>query len=194
MVGSEIAFGTPIWNVLDVVARFDSTFAIAISVLTLCLTTLSVNVTGNIVPAGYQLASLFPKKLTFRSGATIAAVIGVLVMPWKLMENATSIFTFLSIIGGLLAPITGVMLAHYYIVSKTELDLGELYSKSGKYNYTNGFNANAIITLVVAGGLCLIGNFIPFFKPLYDMSWFVGIISAFILYSVLEMLRTKRTR
>lgn len=191
IVGSEIAFGTPIWNVLDVVARFDSTFAIAISVLTLCLTTLSVNVTGNIVPAGYQLASLFPKKLTFKSGATIAAVIGVLVLPWKLMENATSIFTFLNIIGGLLAPITGVMLAHYFVVSKTELNLGELYSKNGKYNSKNGFNQNAIITLVIAGLLCLIGNFVPFFKPLYDMSWFVGIISAFILYSILQLRRSK---
>ncbi|WP_432363096.1 allantoin permease [Sporosarcina sp. UB5] len=189
IVGSEIAFGTPIWNVLDVVARFDSTFAIAASVLTLCLTTLSVNVTGNIVPAGYQLASLFPKKLTFRSGATIAAVIGVLVMPWKLMENATSIFTFLNIIGGLLAPIAGVMLAHYFVVSKTEIDLSELYSKNGKYNYTNGFNENALITVAVAGVLSLIGNFVSFFKPLYEMSWFVGIISAFILYSVLEMRR-----
>ncbi|MFS0690646.1 NCS1 family nucleobase:cation symporter [Sporosarcina sp. 179-K 8C2 HS] len=192
IVGSEIAFGTPIWNVLDVVARFDSTFAIAVSVLTLCLTTLSVNVTGNIVPAGYQLASLFPKKLTFKSGATIAAVIGVLVMPWKLMENATSIFTFLSIIGGLLAPIAGVMLAHYYVVSKTEIDLGELYSKNGKYNYKNGFNGNALITLAFSGVLCLIGNFVSFFEPLYEMSWFVGIISAFILYSVLETRRTNR--
>lgn len=194
IVGSEIAFGTPIWNVLDVVARFDSTFAIAISVLTLCLTTLSVNVTGNIVPAGYQLASLFPKKLTFKSGATIAAVIGVLVMPWKLMENATSIFTFLNIISGLLAPIAGVMLAHYFVISKTELNLGELYSKNGKYNYKKGFNQNAIITLVVSGVLCLIGNFVPFFKPLYDMSWFVGIISAFILYSVLELRRSKAAK
>ncbi|MCM3744497.1 NCS1 family nucleobase:cation symporter [Sporosarcina luteola] len=193
IVGSEIAFGTPIWNVLDVVARFDSTFAIAVSVLTLCLTTLSVNVTGNIVPAGYQLASLFPKKLTFKSGATIAAVIGILVMPWKLMENATSIFTFLNIIGGLLAPIAGVMLAHYYVVSKTEIDLGELYSKNGKYNYKNGFNENALITLVVSGVLCLIGNFVPFFEPLYDMSWFVGIISAFVLYSLLETRRAART-
>lgn len=191
IVGSEIAFGTPIWNVLDVVARFDSAFAIGVSVLTLCLTTLSVNVTGNIVPAGYQLASLFPKKLTFKSGAIIAAVIGILVMPWKLMENATSIFTFLNIIGGLLAPITGVMLAHYFIVAKTDINLRELYSKNPKYNYRNGFNVNALLTLAVAGVLCLIGNFIPFFKPLYDMSWFVGIISAFILYSVLEMRNIK---
>lgn len=192
IVGSEIAFGTPIWNVLDVVARFDSAFAVGISVLTLSLTTLSVNVTGNIVPAGYQLASLFPKKLTFKSGATIAAVIGILVMPWKLMENATSIFTFLNIVGGLLAPITGVMLAHYFIVSKREIDLGELYSDKGKYNYKNGFNVNALITSTVAGVLSLIGNFIPFFKPLYDISWIVGITSAFILYSVLELSRTKK--
>ncbi|WP_316572321.1 allantoin permease [Neobacillus sp. YIM B06451] len=191
IVGSEIAFGTPIWNVLDVVARFDSTFAIAISVLTLCLTTLSVNVTGNIVPAGYQLASLFPKKLTFKSGAMIAAVIGILVMPWKLMENATSIFTFLNIVGGLLAPIAGVMLAHYFVVSKTEIDLGELYSKEGKYNYKNGFNVNALITATIAGVLCLIGNFVPLFKPLYEISWFVGVISAFIIYIILEMRSTK---
>ncbi|OCA85852.1 allantoin permease [Bacillus sp. FJAT-27225] len=192
IVGSEIAFGTPIWNVLEVVARFDSGFAIAISVLTLCLTTLAVNVTGNIVPAGYQLASLFPKKLTFKSGATIAAVIGILVMPWKLMENATSIFTFLNIVGGLLAPIAGVMLAQYFIVSKQEIDLEELYSQNGKYNYKNGFNVNALITLVIAGVLCLIGNFVPFFKPLYDISWFVGIISAFILYTILEFRTTKK--
>ncbi len=192
IVGSEIAFGTPIWNVLDVVARFDSAFAIGISVLTLCLTTLSVNVTGNIVPAGYQLASLFPKKLTFKSGATIAAIIGVLVMPWKLMENATSIFTFLNIVGGLLAPIAGVMLAHYFVVSKKELDLVELYSNNGKYNYTNGFNINALITTIVAGALCLIGNFVSFFQPLYSMSWIVGILSAFVLYSLLEMRNIKK--
>ncbi|KAB2337252.1 allantoin permease [Cytobacillus depressus] len=186
IVGSEIAFGTPIWNVLDVVARFNGTFAVAISVLTLSLTTLSVNVTGNIVPAGYQLASLFPKKVTFRLGAIIAAIIGILVMPWKLMENATSIFTFLNIVGGILAPVTGIMLAQYFVVTKTEFDLNELYEKKGKYNYRNGFNLNAIITTIVAGVLCLIGNFVPFFKPLYDISWFVGIITAFILYTLLE--------
>lgn len=191
IVGSEIAFGTPIWNVLDVVARFDSGFAIGISVLTLSLTTLSVNVTGNIIPAGYQLASLFPKKITFKLGATIAAVIGILVMPWKLMENSTSIFTFLNIIGGLLAPITGIMLAQYFVILKTEIDLKELYSKNGKYNYKNGFNVNAIITLIVAGIISLIGNFVLLLKPLYEISWIVGIISAFIIYIILEFPRIK---
>lgn len=190
IVGSEIAFGTPIWNVLDVVAKFDGTFAIAVAVLTLCLTTLSVNVTGNIVPAGYQIASLFPK-LNFQTAATIAAVIGVLVMPWKLMENSTSIFTFLNIVAGLLAPITGVMLSQYFIISKTKIDLQELYSQNGKYTYNKGFNVNAILTTLVIGVISLIGNFVPFFAPIYEVSWFFGIIGAFIMYSLLQYPKMK---
>ena len=191
IVGSEIAFGTPIWNVLDVVARFDGTFAIAISVLTLCLTTLSVNVTGNIVPAGYQIASLFPKLFTFKSAATLAAILGILIMPWKLMENSTSIFTFLNIVAGLLAPITGVMLAHYFIVSKKKIDINELYSKNGKYNYKNGYNVNAIVATIIGAVLSLIGQFVPFFKALYDISWFVGIVSAIVIYILLELSKKK---
>lgn len=190
IVGSEIAFGTPIWNVLDVVAKFDNTFAIAIAVLTLCLTTLSVNVTGNIVPAGYQIASLF-SVFNFRTAATAAAVIGILVMPWKLMENSTSIFTFLNIIAGLLAPISGVMLAQYFVVDKKKIDLNELYLRGGKYTYRNGFNVNAIITTLVIGFISLIGNFVPLFKPLYEISWFFGIIGAFIMYSLLQFKKIK---
>lgn len=192
IVGSEIAFGTPIWDVLEVVARFDGMFAIALSVLTLCLTTLSVNVTGNIVPAGYQLASLFPKTFSFKSGATVAAVIGILVMPWKLMENSTSIFTFLNIIGGLLGPITGIMLANYFIIAKTEIDLKELYAKNGKYTYKNGFNLNAIFALIFGGFFALSGNFIAVFAPLYEMSWIVGTVSAFIIYTCLELLKARK--
>ncbi|TQR18752.1 allantoin permease [Psychrobacillus soli] len=185
IIGSEIAFGTPIWNVLDVVEKFDSKFAIAVSVLTICLTTLSVNITGNIVPAGYQLASLFPKKLTFKKGAFIAAVAGIIIMPWKLMEDSTSIFVFLGVIGGLLSPVLGIMLSHYFVVAKKRIDMNGLYRSNNTYSYQNGFNMQAIITLIIAGVISLIGQFVPVFKPLYDMSFFTGTIIAFILYSLI---------
>ncbi|MFJ8065085.1 cytosine permease [Psychrobacillus sp. NPDC096426] len=185
IIGSEIAFGTPIWNVLDVVEKFDSKFAIAVSVLTICLATLSVNITGNIVPAGYQLASLFPKKLTFKSGAFIAALVGIIIMPWKLMENSTSIFLFLGVIGGLLSPVLGIMLSHYFVVAKKHIDMNGLYGSSNSYSYQNGFNMQAIITLIIAGVISLIGQFVPVLKPLYDMSFFTGTIIAFILYSLI---------
>lgn len=192
IIGSEIAFGTPIWNVLDVVEKFDSKFAIAVSVLTICLTTLSVNITGNIVPAGFQLATLFPKKLTFKTGAFIAAVAGIIIMPWKLMESSTSIFLFLGIIGGLLSPVLGIMLSHYFVVAKKHIDLNGLYSSSNTYRYRNGFNMQAIITLIIAGGISLIGQFVHVLKPLYDMSFFTGTIIAFVLYSLIAKKTTAK--
>ncbi|MGN7388730.1 cytosine permease [Sporosarcina sp. SAFN-015] len=66
-------------------------------------------------------------------------------------------------------------------------------AKKGRYHYQKGFNINAIVTTIIAGVICLIGNFIPMLKPLYDMSWFVGIITAFILYTLLELRQSKRT-
>ncbi len=185
IVGSEVAFGTPIWNVLDVVDRFNSNFAIGISVLTICMTTLSVNITGNIIPAGYQLSALFPKYLNFKTGALFAAVVGIIIMPWKLMENATSIFTFLGIIGGLLSPVIGVMLTHYFLIAKKDLDMNELYSANGKYDYRNGIHVPAIIATLGAGFISLIGQFIPLFKPLYDVSFFTGSILASLIYFTL---------
>lgn len=185
IVGSEIAFGTPIWNVIAVIEKFDSTFAIGVSVLTLCLTTLSVNIVGNIIPAGYQLAALFPKKLNFKKGAMVAGIIAILMMPWKLAEDSTSIFTFLNIIGGLLGPVSGVMLADYFIINKQEIDVYALYGGSERYEYSNGYNIAAFAATIIAGFISLIGQVVPVMKPIYDISWFVGISLAFVIYIVL---------
>lgn len=186
IIGSEIAFGVPIWNILEVVNRFDRKFVIIISLLTICLSTLSVNLVGNIFPSGYQLAALFPNKLSFKSGALLAAFIGVLIMPWKLMENSSSIFLFLNLVGGLLSPVAGVMLAHYYIVSKRVIIVEDLYSP----NLTSKVvNLPALSAVIMAGFLSLIGNFWPVLKPLYDISWFTGIFSAALLYLFFNWVR-----
>jgi allantoin permease len=66
IIGSEIAFGVPVWNVLEVVDKFDSVFAVILSLITLVLATLSVNIVGNVIPAAFQLTSFFPSKLNFK--------------------------------------------------------------------------------------------------------------------------------
>ncbi|MEY2194337.1 NCS1 family nucleobase:cation symporter [Neobacillus sp. BF23-41] len=182
IVGSEIAFGVPIWNVLEVINRFDSKFAIILSLLTICLTTLSVNIVGNIIPAGYQLASFSPKRLNFKSGAFIGTIIGLLIMPWKLMESPTSIFTFLNMIGGMLSPVIGVMLADYFIIKKREINLQELYFPNSKGRFSNGVNWPALLTTLFAGCISMIGRFIDILEPIYNISWFTGIIVSVVLY------------
>jgi allantoin permease len=179
IVGSEITFGVPIWNVLDVVAQFDNTFAILLALLTICLSTLSVNMVGNILPSGYQLAALFPNKLGFKSGAVMATVTGLLLMPWKLMENSTSIFAFLNMIGGLLSPVIGVMLVHYFIISNRVIEIDQLYQSTYKVNWP------AVLSVLLAGSISILGKFVTLLEPLNQISWFTGIGLAMIFYLLL---------
>lgn len=193
IVGSEIAFGTQIWNIIDVINLMPSHFAILLSVLTICLTTLSVNVVANIIPAGYQMSALFTRFLNYQTGALIAAILGMVILPWRLMENSTSIFTFLNIIGGLLSPVAGIMLAHYFVISNKHIDLDELYLKEGgQYEYFRGYNIAALTATIISGGLSLAGQFILYLKPLYDVSWFSGTFLAFVIYIILFRLLNKK--
>lgn len=182
VIGSEIAFGVPIWNVLEVINRFDSKFVTVLSLLTICLTTLSVNILGNIIPSGYQLASLLPKKLNFKSGAFIGTVSGLLIMPWKLMESPTTIFTFLNMVGGMLSPVIGVILADYFLIKKREIIIQDLYFSKSMSRFSNGVNWPALCATLFAGCISLIGRFIDFLEPIYNISWFTGIIVSVILY------------
>ncbi len=187
IAGASIHYGMDTWNVLDIVQRWDSLFASFFAVLVILMTTISTNATGNIIPAGYQIAALAPTKLNYKNGVMIASIISLLICPWKLMENQDSIYLFLDIIGGMLGPVIGVMLAHYFVVMRGKINLDELYTASGDYKYyDNGFNLTAFSVTLVAVILSLGGKFIPFMEPLSRVSWFVGVIVAFVAYALLK--------
>lgn len=187
LAGASIHYGVDTWNVLDIVQKWDSIFASVFAVLVILMTTISTNATGNIIPAGYQIAAIAPKKLTYKNGVVIASIISLLICPWKLMENQESIYLFLDVIGGILGPVIGVMMAHYFIVMRSEIDLDTLYTEPGNYKYyDNGFNTVAFIVTLFAVLLSLGGKFIETLEPLSRVSWFVGVICAFCLYALIK--------
>ncbi|WP_159567673.1 allantoin transporter [Budvicia diplopodorum] len=191
LAGASIHYGVDTWNVLDIVQKWDSLFASIFAVLVILMTTISTNATGNIIPAGYQIAAIAPKKLSYKKGVMIASLISLIICPWKLMENQESIYLFLDIIGGILGPVIGVMLAHYFIMMRSDIDLDALYTPPGNYNYfEHGFNVVAFAVTIVSVVLSLGGKFIPLFEPLSRVSWFVGVISAFALYIVFKRRET----
>jgi len=189
IIGSEIAFGVPVWNVLEVVDKFDSIFAVILSLMTLALATLSVNIVGNVIPAANQLTSWFPAKLNFKKSALAVAAIGVALLPWKLMENATSIFTFLNMVGALLSPVIGIMLTHYYLISKRMIDLDSVYGISGK-QAAAAFQVPALLATVLAGGLSLLGSRIEALEVFYTVSSLLGIAVSAGLYLSFNYVRT----
>ncbi|TQN63891.1 Uridine permease [Colletotrichum shisoi] len=67
---------------------------------------IGVNVPGNALAGGVDLAATFPKYLNIRRGAYMTAIFSVFVDPWRLVNTATTFLTVLSSYCVLLAPMT----------------------------------------------------------------------------------------
>lgn len=123
------------------------------------------------------------------------------MMPWKLMADSSGyIFTWLIGYSALLGPIGGILVADYFLVRKTELDVDSLYQKNGAYRYERGFNLSAMAALILAIApnlpgflhqIKVIDSFpaMDFFDTIYTYAWFVGFIIAGILHFFLMRLR-----
>ena len=61
LLGGSLYFGIQEWNILNIIDRLDNVAVVVLAMSVFLLTTISTNATGNIIPAGYQLAALFPK-------------------------------------------------------------------------------------------------------------------------------------
>lgn len=189
LIGGTIIYGDVGWDIVRIIESWDSIFLVTIAMLVLLMTTISTNATGNIIPAGYQLAALFPKKIDYKKGVIIASIISYIILPWKLMENADSIFIFLNVIGATLGPVAGVMLVHFFLIEKTELDLDLLYMDESKENLDNpykGINKKAYIATIVGLVVALSGMFIPALKVLADLSWLISLLISGFVYWLLS--------
>ncbi|WP_026691939.1 NCS1 family nucleobase:cation symporter-1 [Peribacillus kribbensis] len=182
---TAVAYHTPLSDPVETLRHFNSPFLIAISAFLLSSATVTVNVIANMVSPAYDLANLFPKYIDFKRGFYITAFLALFTFPWELMKNADSIFTMLNMIGGFLGPVAGVMIAHYFNIKKREINMKDLYTYRGEYMYYKGYNYRAFLATVVGAVLALIGQFVPAMKNVYEVSWFVGVITAYILYIVL---------
>ncbi|NLJ94619.1 MAG: allantoin permease [Clostridiaceae bacterium] len=173
-------------GVLYIINNWDSVPAAVVSLGVFLFTTISTNATGNIIPASYQLTALFPKHVNYRRGVIIASIIAFAILPWNLSGG---ILEFLGIIGALLGPVAGVMVADYYVVKKQEIDLDKLYASEEDLkdpsNPYYGTNMMAYVATIVGLIFSLSGNFISALSAVSEISWIVGFGVAFGLYVIL---------
>ena len=191
---TTIIYGMTIWDPVDVLTRFTNPVVLVVAMVALCIATLATNIAANVVSPANDFANLAPKLISFRAGGYITGVIGVLMMPWKLVADPEGyIFTWLVAYSALLGPIGGILIADYFGWRKGRLDLAALYDLEGEYRYTKGFSWVAMVALV-AGVLPSLPGFLvqvkvvpegavsAFWVGLYHYTWFVGFGVAFGVY------------
>lgn len=130
----------------------------------------------NSLPAGNDIAALFPKYLTVRKGFFICAVVSFAINPWYLLGSASIFISFLASYQIFLSSITGVLLCHYYIVARGYLEIEDLYTarKNGVYQYFRGWNWRAYLAYVIG----IIPNFYGFLNNI-GVSAPEGVVKAY---------------
>ncbi len=193
---TTIIFGQTIWDPVEVLTKFQNPAVLVLAMLALCLATLATNIAANVVSPANDFSHLAPNKISFRGGGFITGIIGILMMPWKLIADPSGyIFTWLIAYSALLGPIGGILIADYFVIRKCKLDVPALYKTDGEFRFTNGFSLVALLALVL-GALPSLPGFLVNIKALsaesipaalahlYNYAWFIGFAVAFVVYLI----------
>jgi NCS1 nucleoside transporter family len=110
---------------------------------------LAANIT-NVYTAGLSLVNSVPRLGRLRATMLVAIAAVVLSGFTDVVDHAQRWITHL---GNMAAPLTGVILADYLFVHRTRLDVTALFDPNGRYRYVNGVNLAALAAVAVGVGV-----------------------------------------
>ena len=193
-----VIFGKAVWDPIQLLTMIGSTTAIVFGALVVLAAQITTNMAANVVSPANDFSNLNPRRISYVTGGLITAVIGILMMPWKLYSDAAAyIFTWLIGYSSLMGALGGILIADYWVVRRQKLNLRDLFELQGEYTYSNGVNWRAMIALgasiapvvpgfiraaTTPGGAVANPNL---FDHLYTHAWFVTFGLSFVLYLLL---------
>ena len=181
-----ILYGKAIWNPVELVGRLageqQSSLLALLALVAILIATLTTNIAANIVAPAYSFANLNPRRISARLGGVIAALIGIAILPWKLLDAYQ---TWLISYSGLLGAVGGVIVCDYLVVRGRRLELRELYLEGGVYSYHQGVNSRAVAAAVAGILVALAGTLHPKLGFLFSGAWFSASLVSFVTYSYL---------
>jgi NCS1 family nucleobase:cation symporter-1 len=187
-------YGESIWDPVEVLSRFRNPWVLSLAMVSLCLATLATNLAANVVSPANDFAHLWPRRISFRTGGLITGVLGIVIQPWKLIADPSGyIFRWLVAYSSLLGAVGGVLIADYFVLRRTRLDLPALYRGEGPYWYARGYNPIALIALALGIAPCVPGflgtvgaiEVAPVWTAMYHYAWFISFAVSLVAYVAL---------
>lgn len=205
---STVLYGAPTWSPLDVLSNFlDNDYSSASRAgvffisASFALAQLGTNISANSLSFGTDVTALLPRFLNIRRGGYICALLALAICPWKLASSSSKFTTYLSAYAVFLSSIAGVVASDYFYVRRGYLKLTHLYSLFAPenpevdsiYRFNKiGCNWRAFLAYI-CGILPNIVGFVGATEThkvpigatrVYDLNFFVGFISAFLVYAI----------
>ena len=162
--------------------RFHQPLLAFLGLIALLVATLNVNIGANVVGPSNDFSNLAPRFVSFRTGGLITGVLGLAIMPWKLMASSHNYLGWLVGYSGLLGPVAGIMIADYFLVRHTKLDAEALYRRGGIYEYRNGLQRCRVDCSGARNRSRAYWQIRSSVDFLFTMAWFVGFFLSGRLY------------
>jgi len=164
------------WDINQVITVLfnDKVFLFVFCLVCVVFAQWSTNTVANLMPPTYILMNIIPK-LSFPIATVISGVIGIAMQPWN-SSGGDFLVQVQAKFGLLLAPIAGILVADYYFIRKTKLNVHDIYVADGEYKYFKGFNISALIALAVSFVVASLSG---------DLSFYVSFVSGLVIYLVL---------
>ncbi|MFT4187415.1 MAG: NCS1 family nucleobase:cation symporter-1 [Aeromicrobium sp.] len=184
-------FGELITDPVHTVERIDTWTAVLLGGLTFVIATVGINIVANFISPAFDFSNVAPQKISWRMGGMIAAAGSVLLTPWNWYDNADAIFWTLGLLGALIGPLYGILIADYYLVRQEKVVVDDLFTleEDGEYFYTKGYNPAAVYTVAATGVVAILSVVVPkltgTLSALPDYSFFVGAILSGLVYIAL---------
>lgn len=179
-------FGEPIWDPIVLVTRVGGPGVIVFATLIVLAAQLTTNMAANVVSPSNDFSNLAPRRISYVTGGLITAVIGVLMMPWRLYADAAAyLFAWLLGYSSLMGALGGILIVDYWIIRRQQLLVDDLFRTDGAYRHWHGVNPRAVLALVL-GVLLVMPSFLRaavtpgglvadpgLFDTVYTYAWFV---------------------
>ncbi|KAK7936046.1 hypothetical protein PG985_001541 [Apiospora marii] len=197
--------GEAVWNPPSLLSRLiaenpgskGTRAACCFAAMGLVVSQIGINVPGNALSGGFDLAATFPRYVDIRRGAYLTMLLSVVVNPWQLANTSTTFLTVLSSYSVFLGPMVGMMVSSYLVVNRRKIKVNDLYvgGSRGIYWYTAGVNWRSIVAFFI-GCAPLLPGFISAVNPhvvvptgatnLYDLSFVYGFVASGFVYFLLH--------
>ncbi len=182
-----VIYGKAIWDPVTLAGRMSGA-AVLVALLVLLIDTISVNLAANLVGPAFDFSALYPRRISYRTGGYITAVLALVMMPWRILASTHGyVFTWLVGYSALLGAVAGILIVDYYLIRRRVIDVQALFSEDGgQYHYHRGWNPIAVCAFLIGVLPCAPGflhaclprafpNVDPLFVSVYDYAWFIAL-------------------
>ncbi|RDW85553.1 hypothetical protein BP5796_03878 [Coleophoma crateriformis] len=195
----EAAWGKAYWNPWDLLNEIlnrqwnaGTRTWVAIVNLGFILSQVAGNLGANVIPWGADAMTFYPRFLNIERGMYLAYILGVCIVPWKILKSASSFLAFLGGYSIFLGPFLGIFITDYFVIRKGNVYVKDLYETKGRYWYWHGVSWRAVVAYLFAvvwtlpGFTSVFGNTVPAgWMKLYKLSWiFTCAVSSVVYFGV----------